>query len=122
MPERGDDLEVPFCPNCEVEYKGQLSVCPECGEHLVESVPDEVDEVSEEPEEGMLCLHRSPDQGQSEELTEALKDAGIPFIFKPLGRIYATEAFDGEFYVHEDNYEEARDVAESVLGDFEEEL
>lgn len=113
---------MPYCPNCEVEYKGQLSVCPECGEHLVESLPDEVEEVPEEPEEGMLCLHRSPDQERSESLMDALREAGIQFVFKPLGRYCSTEAFDGEFYVPEDLYEEARDIAEAILGDIEDEL
>lgn len=113
---------MPYCPNCEVEYKGQLSVCPECGELLTEVIPDEVEDPPEEPEEGMLCLHRSPEQEQSDELEEALKEAGIQYVFKPLGRLYSSEAFDGEFYVHEDSYEEARELAESLLGDIEDEL
>jgi hypothetical protein len=89
---------------------------------LVETLPEEDENLQEEPEEGMLCLHRSMDQERSEELEEALKEAEIQYLFKPLGRIYQTEAFDGEFYVREDVYEEARLVAEAVLGEIEEEL
>jgi hypothetical protein len=105
-----------------VEYKGQLSVCPECGELLTETLPEELEDPLEGPEEGMVCRHRSPDQAQSEELEEALKEAEIQYFFKPLRRVTVTGAFDGEFYVHEDAYEEAREVAESILGEIEEEI
>jgi hypothetical protein len=99
-----------------------MSVCPECGEHLIESLPESEDEIVEEPEEGMLCLHRSADQHQSDSLTDALKEAGIQFVFKPLRRYLSTGAYDGEFYVSEDDFEDARDVAETILGEIEGEV
>ncbi|MFH2055496.1 MAG: hypothetical protein ABIJ61_06015 [bacterium] len=111
---------MPFCPNCDAEYKGKLSVCPECGEHLNDQDEVELVEVQDEEYEGMLCLFRSPTQEESEEATDALRDAGIKYVFKPLGRIHPSEAFDGEFYVNEDDFEEATRILEDIVGDVEE--
>ena len=110
---------MPFCPNCETHYKGQLSICPECGEQLIESAIDEIEGIPEAADDHLISLHRSPSEEESEILRKALRQAGIGFVFKQSDSIYDSGAFDGEFCVDEDDYDEAREVAESVLDDIE---
>jgi hypothetical protein len=125
---------MPFCPNCETEYKGHVSVCPECGEHLIDTSLEDLDDLSEEAEDDMVLLYRSTSRINSDSLMEALKDAGINYVFKPFddaggGRpksgvkqLYRTVFVDGEFYVNEEDYDTAKEIAESVIGDLEEEI
>lgn len=111
---------MPFCPNCDAEYKGKLSVCPECGEHLNDDEEVELEEVEVDEIESMLCVFRSPTEEESEAATEVLREAGLKYVFRPLGRLHQSEAFDGEFYVNEDDFEEAKQILEDVVGDVEE--
>lgn len=113
---------MPFCPNCDAEFKGTLSVCPECGEHLNDQEEIDLEALKEDEHEGLHCLFRSPEEEESEAATEALREAGIVFVFRPLGRVHQSEAFDGEFYVAEDDFEKAKEVLEDVVGDLEDEL
>ena len=124
---------MPFCPNCETEYKGHVSVCPECGEHLIDTSIEDLDDLSEEADDDMVLLYRSTSRSNSDTLMDALREAGINYVFKPVDepgtkpkagvkQIYRTAFVDGEFYVNEEDYDTAREVAEGVLGDLEEEL
>ncbi|MCC6962850.1 MAG: hypothetical protein IT585_06325 [candidate division Zixibacteria bacterium] len=121
---------MPFCPNCETEYKGNVSVCPECGEHLIEMTEDEDLEESVDADEAELfLLYRSPSPEISEELTDALRDAGITFEFRPVENsarsvksLYRGQNVDGEFYVGEDDLDVAKEIAESIIGDLDEDI
>lgn len=33
---------MPFCPNCKYEYVEGKTYCPDCGETLVETLPEEI--------------------------------------------------------------------------------
>ncbi len=125
---------MPFCPNCETEYKGHVSVCPECGEHLIDTSVEDLEDLSEEMEDDMVLLYRSFSRANSDTLMEALRDAGITYVFKPtddsagaspksgVKSIYRNVFVDGEFFVSEDDYDTAKEIAESVLGDIEDEI
>ena len=39
---------MPFCPKCRYEYEPSVSICPDCGERLVSSLPEEPPKISEE--------------------------------------------------------------------------
>jgi hypothetical protein len=125
---------MPFCPNCETEYKGHVSVCPECGEHLIDTSVEDLDDLSEEMDDVMILLYRSTSRPSSDTLMEALKEAGINYVFKPFDaavgarpkagvkNLYRNVFVDGEFFVSEDDYDTAKEIAETVLGDIEEEI
>jgi hypothetical protein len=121
---------MPFCPNCETEYKGNVSVCPECGEHLIDTSVEDLEDLSEEMEDDMVLLYRSSGRANSDALMDALRDAGILYVFKasedtgPRGKktLYRTAFVDGEFFVNEEDYDTAKEIAESVLGDLEDDL
>lgn len=33
---------MPFCPNCKYEYVSGINNCPDCGETLTDSLPEEI--------------------------------------------------------------------------------
>lgn len=121
---------MPFCRNCEMDYKGNVSVCPECGDHLIEIAEDEEREeelAAEEVEQ--LLLYRSPSPEITEEMSDALRDAGIAFEFRKLEvssrtvkSLYRGQNVDGEFYVSEDDFETAKEIAEGIIGDLDEDI
>lgn len=124
---------MPFCPNCETEYKGHVSVCPECGERLIEADLDELEELdTDELEEEYVLLYRSTSRSETDELSEALREEGIAFSFRPAGsaspsgrtvrQLYSGGKIDGEFYVGEEDYDDARQVVESLFGEVDEDL
>jgi hypothetical protein len=121
---------MPFCPNCETEYKGHVSVCPECGEHLIDTSVEDLEDLSDEMEDDMILLYRSSSRASSDALMDALRDAGVNFVFKASEDtgtrakkgLYRTAFVDGEFYVNEEDHDSAKEIAESILGDLDEDL
>ena len=120
---------MPFCPNCDTELKGNVSICPDCGEMLSTRTLDEFEEAELESDEA-VCLYRSPTSLASTELSGALREAGIKFAFSKVkgpadidgaGELYSGDEIDGEFHVAEEDYEEAREIARSLFGEIEEE-
>ena len=39
---------MPYCPKCKYEYRPGIDICPDCGERLVYSLPEEA--LSDEPD------------------------------------------------------------------------
>jgi len=124
---------MPFCHNCQTEYKGHVSVCPECGEHLSDATLDELEEMAAERDHQMILIYKSSNQANSEALIEAFKDAGINHIYKPatsancgqpagISDLYNDHSLVGEFYVWENDYDLAREVAESIVGELDDDF
>jgi hypothetical protein len=120
---------MPFCPNCETEFKGNVSICPDCGETVVEGTVDEFEEAEVESN-AAVCLYRSSSSTITQELSDALREAGIKFAFAKVqvpadiagaGELYSGDEIDGEFHVSEEDYEEAREITRSLYGEFEDE-
>ncbi len=120
---------MPFCPNCDTELKGNVSICPDCGEMLAEGTLDEFEEAELESDEA-ICLYRSRSSATTSELSAALREAGIKFVFAKVkgpadidgaGELYSGDEIDGEFHVAEEDYEEAREITRSLFGELEEE-
>ena len=120
---------MPFCPNCDTELKGNVSICPDCGEMLAEGTLDEFEEAELESDDS-LCLYRSSSSAATSELTAALREAGIKFVFAKVkgpadiggvGELYSGDEIDGEFHVSEEDIDEAREIARSLFGEIEEE-
>jgi hypothetical protein len=120
---------MPFCPNCETEFKGNVSICPDCGEIVAKGTLDEFEE-AELQSDIAVCLYRSSSSAATHELSDALREAGIKFKFAQVqgpadiggdGELYSGDEIDGEFRVAEEDYEEAREIARSLFGEIEEE-
>ncbi len=72
---------MPFCPNCKYEYNSTVSVCPDCNENLVETLPEDIEDGEIESEyENWTPICRLTSQQYSEMLVEALESKDIPAI------------------------------------------
>jgi len=120
---------MPFCPNCDTELKGNVSICPDCGELLTAVSLDEFEEAELTSDEA-ICLFRSRSTATTSELSSALREAGIKFVFAKVkgpadidgsSELYSGDEIDGEFHVSEEDYDEAREITRSLFGEVEEE-
>ena len=64
-----------YCPKCRVKYKNDISLCPDCGELLVESLPP-----ANKPDyHGMVVVYTTSDQSKILIAKSLLEDADIKF-------------------------------------------
>jgi len=71
---------VPFCPKCKYEYNPNVSVCPDCGEKLVDQLPEE--RLEERPDQDWIPLVQLTSQQTAEMLRGALDAKGIPAVLR----------------------------------------
>ena len=67
-----------YCPSCSTEYLESIKTCSDCGETLVEHLP----ESSEIPELKWTPLHSVPGKVYAEMVTEILDKEEIPNFIK----------------------------------------
>ncbi len=122
---------MPFCPKCRYEYKPEISVCPDCNEYLVSSLPEKNEEISEIDNMGYdnwVRIGRLTSQAYANMINEGLHSKNIPVIilsgtghFGQTGQM-GTSSFrpiDGGFsvMVPEEFAVDANYEAEIILGD-----
>ena len=74
---------MPFCPKCRYEYQPGVSVCPDCNETLVASLPPETEEPSDElieKYEDWVQLARLTSQPSAEMIMEVFREKKIPAV------------------------------------------
>ncbi len=77
---------MPFCPSCRYEYKEGIIECPDCGDKLVESLPEEVQPaVDEERHIDWVALARLTSSQYAEMVLEGLRAKNIPAVIKSTG-------------------------------------
>ncbi len=64
---------MPFCPECNYEYRLEITRCPDCGTELVEELPKEL-----VPEVHWVRLHSLPGVIYAEMVKEVLDREEIP--------------------------------------------
>jgi len=110
---------MPFCPECQFEYKPGVIICPDCGSVLVEKLPDqpELEPVT------FIHLRDVPSRIYAEMLKEALESEGIPSIIKGddlgmlLGWNSTSSAVRISIWVDRNKLFEAKEIAQGILGD-----
>ena len=122
---------MPFCPKCRYEYKPEISVCPDCNEYLLSSLPEKNEEISEIDNMGYdnwVRIGRLTSQAYANMINEGLHSKNIPVIilsgtghFGQTGQM-GTSSFrpiDGGFsvMVPEEFTVDANYEAEIILGD-----
>jgi predicted nucleic acid-binding Zn-ribbon protein len=70
-----------FCPNCGFEYQDDVKECPDCGEQLVESLPESSEEEAAMYED-WVELARLTSLQSAEMLLEDLRDKDIPAVLR----------------------------------------
>ena len=67
---------MPFCPNCRTEYIPGIRQCADCGDALVDQLPEE-----DQGEAFQLVrLHSFPGEVYANMVGEALEHKGIPYL------------------------------------------
>ena len=122
---------MPFCPKCRYEYKPEISICPDCNEYLVSTLPEKNEEISEIDNMGYdnwVRIGRLTSQAYANMINEGLHSKNIPVIilsgtghFGQTGQM-GTSSFrpiDGGFsvMVPEEFAVDANYEAEIILGD-----
>lgn len=119
---------MPFCPICKYEYKSTVSVCPDCDEPLIETLPEDSEEEIEAAYDNWIPLCRLSSDQYSDMLVEALEAKDIPAIvnsgaghFGITGQMGATSfrPVGGAFtiMVPEEKADDAANEASIILGD-----
>jgi hypothetical protein len=69
---------MPFCPSCRYEYRSGIDRCPDCGEKLVDKLPDP--ETEEQERYDWVPLARLNSYDLAEMVIEAMENEGIPVL------------------------------------------
>jgi hypothetical protein len=72
---------MPFCPKCRYEYREGITVCPDCDEKLVASLPEEAEEIQPEYE-NWIPLARLTSSQFAEMVLEAFRNKDIPVVIR----------------------------------------
>jgi hypothetical protein len=114
---------MPYCPECGAEYRVGKTRCPDCEVDLVDSPLDDEFDMNAETEAVLLIT--TSDTMAAEILVEALKENDIPCLMRSgagtySGIISITPSMKGiSIYVPESALEEAVEIAETIIPDFE---
>ncbi len=73
---------MPYCPKCRYEYENNISVCPDCDEKLVMSLPPEPDADDEKIFKEWIPLARLQSTQLAEMTLEALRAKDIPAVLQ----------------------------------------
>ena len=105
-----------FCPSCRVEYLPEVTECPDCGEKLVDTLPDI-------PDIKWVALPNVPGIVYAQMVKEVLDREGIPCYIQSLwssgglGVISSTSVpgVTAKIMVPETEYEKAKKIQESMV-------
>ena len=108
---------MPFCPNCRTEYIPGIRQCADCGDALVDQLPEE-----DQGEAFQLVrLHSFPGEVYANMVGEALEHKGIPYLVQKdvLGSTVivqgGTEGQGVTLYVNEEDFEDAEVILNEMV-------
>jgi hypothetical protein len=107
---------MPFCPACRTEYIPGIERCADCGETLVDQLPEE-----DQGEEFQLVkLHSFPGELYANMVGEALEQEGIPYLVQKdvLGVIMQQGTEGGTevaLYVNQEDFEDAEVILNQMV-------
>jgi hypothetical protein len=114
---------MPFCPKCRSEYQPTVGACPECGEPLVENLPEPAE--AQPINEPLVAVYSAPDEVMSVMVRDLLEDAGIPVVTQS-GLVpwyddvrFTVDRFHSRLLVFESRADEARRLIAEYLADVE---
>jgi len=118
---------MPICPKCKYEYRSDQTVCPDCNEKLVDTLPPKL--VAQSPDDSWVSVCRVGSSVKSEMAKGALDSSNIPSIvmsssFAAHGKgldyvsgLAQPQAGGNIIMVPREYREEAQLILEAILGD-----
>jgi hypothetical protein len=113
---------MPFCPNCKVEYRSEITLCPDCQVNLVESLPqptaDEIEAANLYRLDALAVLADFNNISEAEMIQELLAGNQIETTLRGQGDQYSV--FIGSvkpvtLLVEKHNLESAREIYEAYF-------
>jgi hypothetical protein len=113
-------MMVQYCPDGHGQFDDWVSRCPECRKRLVSAPPPAPARQPRQPDEPIVYLATAPNEITAQMWLEALRDAGIRAMAKPLGPgmgAWASVAtMEHALYVLQSQYDDARDLISGIEG------
>jgi hypothetical protein len=108
---------MPFCPECQSEYKSEVSTCTDCGVALVAELPVE-GALDNEPSE-LLPMRNFANAAEASMVLGLLEENGIRAFLSGGGFTVAPSAFAGDIVlmVDERDMERATALHEAYFGE-----
>ena len=112
-----------FCPQCRYEYIDNVWICPDCGEKLVDRLPEDDTEIIDvEKRIRFVPLPNLPGRVYADMVKGALETRGIPCYIQPNGvggvlRTVGTgiPGHSVRLYVPEERLEECLEIQHQML-------
>ncbi|MBL8148718.1 MAG: DUF2007 domain-containing protein [Blastocatellia bacterium] len=81
---------MPFCPECEAEYKSGVTQCPDCGSNLVAEIATE-DRVYDTSDTPLVIVKTFTTNTEAEMVQEVLQKEGVRSLLQ--GEVAASSLF-----------------------------
>lgn len=109
---------MPFCPRCKYEYIENADFCYDCGEKLVDKLPDEIN--SNKIKIKWKPLQNLPGRIYAEMVKEVFDKKGIPSFIKSslLSSALGIKGILGDtstIFVPEDRFEECQEIINQMF-------
>ncbi|NVM03343.1 MAG: DUF2007 domain-containing protein [Candidatus Helarchaeota archaeon] len=109
---------MPFCPICRYEYVEGTDVCYDCGEKLLDKLPDEIDH--SEIKVKWKPLQSLPGRIYAEMAKEVFDKKGIPSLIRStfFSSAYGTRGISGDtttIFVPEDRFDECKEILKQMF-------
>ena len=108
---------MPFCPSCKYEYVAGVQQCADCGETLMDQLPEE----DQDEEFELVKLHSFPGELYANMVGEALEHEGIPYLVKKEALESwmviqgNTEGTEVTLYVNQKDFEDAEVILNQMV-------
>ena len=108
-------LEMAFCPNCEAEYRPQITVCPDCDVQLVAELTAE-NKLHDDSDLKFVRLGTFNDETEAQMFVELLEQNGVPaFIREGTAGIFGAAFVGGAVMVAEADLARAKEIYEAYF-------
>ncbi len=109
---------MPFCPKCKYEYIEGADFCYDCGEKLVDKLPNEINH--NEIKIKWKPLQNLPGRIYAEMVKEVFNKKGIPSLISStfFSSAYGTRGIFGDptiIFVPEDRFEECQEIINQMF-------
>ena len=112
---------MPFCPVCKYEYVEGVAKCNDCGENLVDKLPEDLNKNAKQRK--WVKLRAIPGKVFADMAMEIFEREGIPYLNRS-GELSSALGFSGvisstNVYLHvpEDNVKECEKILDTIIGE-----